>query len=101
MTAMQTVMQNMAFKIFSSERVVNVSVRGISCCSYRIEIYAEHKQFATFSIGEKMHFQFIPEDFNAFNAYGTTPCGAGKSKNTASALPSKSSLNPLAQTSRW
>lgn len=37
----------------------------------------------------------LPEGLNAFMANGTTRCGCGKSKNTASALPVTSSLNPF------
>lgn len=57
----------------------------------------------------KKHFFFVteivdyllPESFNAFNACGTATWGAGRSKNTASAQPFSSSVNPSSQTSRW
>lgn len=43
----------------------------------------------------------LPESFKAFNACGTATCGAGRSKNTASAHPFSSSVKPNSQTSRW
>lgn len=43
----------------------------------------------------------LPDAFNDFSACGTANCGAGKSKKTASTRPFRSSLNPLAHTSRW
>lgn len=43
----------------------------------------------------------LPECLSALSACGTAKWGAGKSKNTASAFPFNSSLNPFVHTSRW
>lgn len=69
-------------------------------CTVDIQIDQRFMVFISCEI-DKTYNMYLPDVFSARSACGTATCGAGRSKNTASAFPFSDSSKPSSQTSRW
>lgn len=97
-------MQNQRLaKLWSSSggvnRIYSVYVTKIIVLAWTYKLTRRFMVFISCEI-DKTYNRYLPDVFNARNACGMATCGAGRSKNTASAFPFSDSSNPSSQTSR-